>query len=164
MFADWADFWCGFARVNIATVTAFPNRDTIFLENDAFVEIGEQLEVALLVFFFDFANFLEQGGDFFKAFFASFFGELGIHVGVFVVFAVGSSLEIGGGVVYAAAMQKLVPNFGMLFFVVAGFLEDGRDLLVALFLSLTSEKLILYTSLCLASKSSIEVRFGFCAL
>ena len=155
MFADWANFWSGFARVNIATVATFPNCNAILLENDAFVEIGKKLEIAFLMFFFDFADFFEQGGDFFEAFFASFFGELGIHVGVFVVFAISSGLEVGGGVVYAATMQKLVPNFGMLFFVVTGFLEDGRDLLVALFFGLASKKLVFDARLGFAGESGV---------
>ena len=87
MFADWADFWRRIANMNVATVAALPNRYAITLEYDALFDVFEDFLVAFFVFGFNLANFFEELGDFFKTFFAGFFGEFDIHFGLFVVFA-----------------------------------------------------------------------------
>ena len=43
MFTDWANFWGSFAGMNVATVTTLPNGDAVLLEDDALIEISEQL-------------------------------------------------------------------------------------------------------------------------
>ncbi len=39
-------------------------------------------------------------------------------------------------------MEEFEPDFGVFFFVVAGFVKDGGDLLVAVFFSLTGVVLV----------------------
>ena len=136
MLTDWAFFWGTIANVDIATVAALPNGYAITLENDAFFDIFEEFLIASFMLSFDFANFFEKFGDFFKTFFASFGSEFDIHLCFFVVFAFNSILEVFSGIWDATVMKDLIPNFGMLFFVVASLFEDASDMLIAVFLGL----------------------------
>ena len=58
---------------------------------------------------------------------------MSLHVGPFVVFVAGSSLQVFSSV--ADALKFFEPNLGVSFFVSSSFFEDSSDLLEAFFAS-----------------------------
>ena len=154
---DRAGLGGGFADVDVATVAAFPDSNLVALENDIGVDLVLQGEVAGFVLFFDGSNLFELLGDVVVAFGASFFGEVLVHVGPLVVFAGSGKLEILRGGVNLTVVHELVPDFGVLFLVVGSFVEDGADLLVAVFLGFGGVVLVFDGGLRLAGEGLFEV-------
>ena len=87
--AHGAHFGGFFADVDVAAVGAFPHNDTGFFEHFLGFHIVQELAVAFFVHFFDFAYSFNELSQFVETFFFGFFSEGGVHIGPFVVFAVG---------------------------------------------------------------------------
>ena len=126
MCADGADFRSLRADYDVAAVTTFPNLDFAFFEHLCRFHIVEEGAVAFFVHLFDGGDHAELLGESGEAFFFSGFREAFVHVGPFVVFAFGGSLQVLGGV--ADAFEFLEPKLGVFLFVVSGFLEQSSDL------------------------------------
>ena len=161
MLADGAELRRIFANDDVAAVTAFPDRDVFGDEDHAAFDVFKELLVTLLMVLFDFADHAEFVGDFGKAFLLGDFGESGIHVGPFVVFAFGGHAKAFRGFGNLAAAEILEPELGVFFFVFGRFEEDGRDLLVAFFLSLGGKIGVFVAGLRFAGKSGLQALFGF---
>ena len=98
-----------------------------------------------------------------KAFFLGSFSEIFVHICPLVVFALGGIAEVGHGVGNLAAVQKLEPQFGMLFLVVGSLFEEGCNLLVAVFLGLRCIIAVFVASLRFACKRFLKVAFSLCS-
>ena len=120
------------ALVDITAVAADPEDLLAALENDFIFQVGNKLQVSLLVVGFDRRDSFKQTGDIIEAFLTGDFRKALVHFGPLIVFAGCCVLEVRDRVGYA--VQLLKPNFCMLLLVVRSLLEDGRYLLVALFL------------------------------
>ena len=101
----------------------------------------------------------ELSSDFREAFFFGSLRETGVHIGPFVVFAFGCSLEIGCRV--ADAAQEIKPQTGMFLFVASGRQEDFRELFVAFATSDFSKVRVLVAGLGFTGKCGGKV---FCRL
>ena len=110
---------------------------------------------------FDSADFAEELGEVGETFLFGFFGEAGVHIGIFVVFAVGGELEVGGGVVDFVGVEGFVPEFGVFFFVGASLGEEFGYLLIAVFFGLGRVVFVFDASLGFASEGFAQVFFGF---
>ncbi|CAN4036508.1 TraG P-loop domain-containing protein, partial [Dysosmobacter welbionis] len=88
--------------------------------------------------------------------------HLGVHLGPFLVLACSGSHQV---LLSAAdAVQGLEPQLGVLLLIQSGFLEDGRDLLVALFLGLAGKIVVLVPGLGLPGERDPQIGFRLAAL
>ena len=134
MVADWADFRGIFADDDMSAVAAFPDREVIADEDNAAFDFLDQSAITLFVMLLDRADHTEFRGDLEEAFALGDLGEMLIHIGPFVVLAIGGIEKILDGGWDSTAMEIFEPELGVLFLVLGGFHEDGSDLLVAFFL------------------------------
>ena len=82
-----ADLGRRLADMDMATVEALPNAYAVAGENLAFVDVGKQLAVTLLMPFFDGGYAVEEPRDVFKTFRARFGSEFGVHIRPFIILA-----------------------------------------------------------------------------
>ena len=118
---------------DVSAVAANPHGVAFSREDNAFLYIGEQTAVAFLMVALDRCYSAEFLGDVGESFFVGFLCHALIHVGPLVVFSCSGIAQVVHCTGHFAAMKQLEPKFGMFFFVVGGFLKDGRDLFVAVF-------------------------------
>ena len=97
----------------------------------------------------------ELGGQLGEALLLGGLGKALVHVRPLVVLAVGRGRQVLRGA--ADARQLLEPHLGVLFLVVRGFQEEGRDLLKALLLGLGGEIGILVPGLGLPCKGRLQI-------
>ena len=95
--------------------------------------------------FFDSADTAELSGEFGEAFFLGVLRELVVHIGPFVVFTAGGSLQVFCSI--ADALEFFEPNLGVSFFVRSRFFEDSGDLLETFFAGDTCKVVIFIASL-----------------
>lgn len=148
---------------DVTAVAAYPDGVALAREYDSLLDVLEQAQIALLVVALDGTNGAEFEGDFGESLFFGFFCHAVIHVGPLVVFALGGIAEVGHGVGNLAAVQKLEPQFGMLFLVVGSLFEEGCNLLVAVFLGLRCIIAVFVASLRFACKRFLKVAFSLCS-
>ena len=76
MSAYRANFWCRIANMNVATVTALPDRNAVTLKVDTSLDFFFQALEAFFMMRFNLANLVKEVGDLIEALFTSLFGEL----------------------------------------------------------------------------------------
>ena len=163
MVTDGADGGGLLADDDVAAVGALPDAVALAGEDDAVLDVLEELAVALLVLFLDLAHHAELGGDLLEAFFLRFLGHAGVHVRPLVVLAgsgVGQVLHSRGH----AVVEVFEPDLRVLLLVGRGLLEDLGDLHVAILLGLGCVVGVLVASHGLARKGLLEVPFGLGSL
>ena len=121
----------------------------------------QKFAVAFFVHFFDFAYGFKQVGQFGESFFFGFFGKRGIHVGPFIIFAVGGIEQVFGRSGDVVAVQRFEPQLGVFFFVVGGFFKNFRNLNKPFFFRFGSVVGVFVAGLRFAGKSGHQVFFGF---
>lgn len=92
---------CGgslFANNHMAAVAAYPYAVIFTGEHNAFLDIGQQTTITLFVVAFYRTDHSELGGNGSETFLLGFFSHAVIHVGPFVVFALGGLAEVGHSV------------------------------------------------------------------
>ena len=94
MLADGAKLRGVFPDDDMPAVAAFPDREVVADEHDAAFDFLKKRAITFFVMLFDLSDEAELRGDFFEAFLLGDFGEARIHIGPFVVFAIGSGFEI----------------------------------------------------------------------
>ncbi len=161
MIADRADGRSLLADDDMAAVRALPNHVAVAREDEAFFDVLQQLAVAFFVFLFDFADHFKLTRDFVEAFFTGFLGHLSVHVGPFIIFAVGGSLQVSDGIRNFSAHQILEPDLGVFLFVAGGFFKDVGNLDVAFFASLRRKICVFVARLGFSSESGPQVLFCF---
>ena len=110
MITDGADFGSFLAKVDMAAVGADPNFLFASLKDLAFLQVGQQLAVSLLMLLLDLAYGLKQERNLVKALFFGGFSKACIHVSPLVVFALSGiqQVDVGGG--NASIVEELKPN------------------------------------------------------
>ena len=161
MVADGADLRGVLADDDVSAVAAFPDREVIADEDDAFLDVVQELAVALLMVLFDGSDHAEFRGDLLEAFFIGDLGEAIVHVGPFVVLAFGRGEEVARGILDFAAFEVFEPELGVLLLVVGGLLEDRGDLLKAFFFGLGGEVGVFVARLGFAGEGFHQALFGF---
>src|SRR3712207_724795 len=119
---------------NVSAVAAFPDTIVVAAENNAILDVLQQLQVALLVVLLDSGYQLKLGCNLGETFLTGFLGHVGVHVGPLIVLACGGVLEVIHGVTNLATVQVFEPKFGVFFLIEGCFLEESGYLLVAIFL------------------------------
>ena len=152
------------ADVDVAAVSADPDHVAVSREYDAFLDVREQLSVALLVLLLNQRDLLEQECDVVEALGLCVLGKALVHVGPLVVFAFGGVFQVRDRVRHIAVVQQLEPDLRVLLLVVRGLGEELGDLLVAVLLRLRGIVGVLVSGLRLTRKGSHQVCFGLCAL
>ena len=142
----------------MAAVTAFPNLNFALLENLSGFDVLQKGTITLFMMLLDFANHAELGRQSLEALFFCGLGEVIVHIGPLVVFAISCSCEVCCGVTDAA--ELLEPQFCVFLFIIGGLQEQGGNLLHTFLLSYGSEVGVLVASLGLASKCCLKVFFG----
>lgn len=94
MSADGADFGGFVASEDVAAVATLPDGNFFGFEDDIIVDIAQKFSEAGFVLFFDVADLFELFCDILEAFGAGGGGEVAVHVGIFIGFAVDGGLEI----------------------------------------------------------------------
>ena len=116
----------------MSAVAALPHLHFALLEDGGRLDVLQQGTIALLVAFLDGSHHTELGSQFLETFLFGSLCETFVHIGPFVVLAVGSMLEVLGGI--ADAAEFLEPQLGVLLLVVGSFEEKFGNLLVAFLL------------------------------
>ncbi len=106
---------------------------------------------------FDGGHTAELGGQLGEAFLFRILGKAVVHVGPLVVFTLGGSLQIGGGVANAA--QFLKPEFCMLLLVAGGMQKDGGNLVIPFAGRHIGKIGVLVAGLAFAGKGLLQVLF-----
>jgi hypothetical protein len=75
------------AFMNVSTIAALPIDFPIANKDRIVFNVGQELEIAFLMLFFDLANRLKQIGNLIKAFFLGGLCKARIHISPFVIFA-----------------------------------------------------------------------------
>ena len=163
MEADRADLRRVFADDDMAAVAAFPNREIIADEDDAFFDVVQELAITFFVVLLDRADHPEFGGNFAEAFFRCDLGEFLIHIGPFVVFAIRGVFEVDFGGRDFAIMEVFEPELGVLFLVQRGLEEDLGDLLIAFLLRFGRIVLVFGVGLAFSGESGLQALLGFAA-
>ena len=158
MVADRADFRSFGTDNNVTADAAFPHRHFALEEDVLHLNVVEQLTITFFVGLFDGADHTELGSDFREAFFFGFLGKRCIHVGPFVVFAVGCSLQVSGRVADAAQVFK--PKLGMFLFIAGRGQEDFRELFIAFVTGNGSEVRVLVAGLRFTGEGRPQVLFS----
>ncbi len=156
--ADGACGWGLGADDDVTAVAAFPHLDFALFEDGCSFHVLEEGAVAFLVALLDGGDGAELLGEGGKAFGFGSLRKVFVHVGPFVVFAIGGSLQVGGGV--TDAVKFLEPQLGVFLFVVGGLQEQFGDLFVAFLLGAASKVGVLVAGLGFACKGGLEVLFG----
>ena len=158
MIANRALLRCLVALDYRAAIAALPlvhaNANPYFARFD----VLRELAVALLVTGLDFGDFAEFERDVLEAFSLGFFGEALVHIGPFLMLAGSGGEKVLGSRLYP--FKELEPHLGVLLLVESRFLENRRDLFVAILLGLRSVIIVLIARLRLAGKCRHEVLFG----
>ena len=162
MVAHGADGGSALGDLHMAAVAAEPHDLLALLEDLALLQVVQQLQIALLVGLLDLAHALELSGQGQEALLLGGAGHLGVHLGPLLVLASGGSRQVllGG----ADAVQGLEPQLGVLLLIQRGLLEDGRDLLVALFLGLAGKIVVLVPCLRLSRERDPQIGLGLASL
>lgn len=161
MFADRALLRSFLAGIDVTAVCAVP---LLFLragENFAELDVGKQFSVPFLMGFFYYGDAGEKFCKFREAFLRGIFGKSCIHIRPFILFTVCRVFEVCNCIGHCAAVEKLEPEFCVLFFVVCGLFEDIGDLVISLFSCLRGIIVVLVSCLGLTGKRGLEVCFGF---
>ena len=111
----------------------------------------------------DGADLGKEESDVVEALFLRLLGELGVHVGPLEVLAVGGVREVHFRRGHFAAMQVLEPDLGMFFLVLGGFLEEVRNLDIAVLAGLSGIIEILGVGLGLTGEGGLEIGLGLCS-
>ena len=159
MVTDGADGGGLLADDDVAAVGALPDAVALAGEDDAVLDVLQELAVALLVLFLDLAHHAEFGGNLLEAFFFRFLRHAGVHVRPLEVLA-GSGI---GQVLHGrghAVVQVLEPDLCVFLLVGRGLLEDLGDLHIAVLLGFGRVVGVLVASHGLAGESLLEVLFG----
>ena len=127
--ANRANIRSGIADNDVAADAAFPHRHFTLFKHLLHLNVVQKLAIAFFMGLFNGGDQTELSSDFREAFFFGSLREPGVHIGPFVVFAFGCSLEIGCRV--ADAAQEIKPQTGMFLFVASGRQEDFRELFIA---------------------------------
>ena len=163
MLAHWAELRSLLADYNVAAVDALPHHVAVAREYQFALNVGQELAIAGFVLSLDFAYQVKQGSDSVEAFFASLGSKAGVHVGPFVVFAVGSIHKVVGSARNITAMEKLEPDFCMFFLVAGCFGKYLRNLHIAVFLCLAGIVLIFCVGLRFACKCFLKIFLSLCS-
>ena len=163
MCADRADLGRLPANHDMSAVGALPYTVAVAGKDQLILDIPEQPAVAFLVLLFDRADHLKQIRDMVEALLTRLLGEGGVHVGPLVVFALCGSLEVGCGIINAA-VEQFEPDFRVLLLVCGGFLEDFRNLHIAVLFRLGGKERVLVACHGFACKCGLQVCFGAGAL
>ena len=107
-----------YAYYYMAAVAALPNLYFALFKNGGGLNIVQQRPVSFLVALFYCCDQPELHRKLCKAFLLRCFGELLIHIGPFVVFALRGMLKVIGSAAYA--VKLLEPQLGMLLLVIGG--------------------------------------------
>lgn len=132
-----ADLGSRRADYDVTAVAALPYLDFALLEDLSGLYIAEQGTVTLFVMLLNGCNQTELASQIVEAFLLSGLGKAVVHVGPFVVLALGSVQQVFCGV--TQAVQLLVPQLCVLLLVLGGLKEEGSDLLIAFLLGDRSE-------------------------
>ena len=150
------------AHHEVTAVAALPHGLLALFKDLLHLHIGKQRAVALLVALLDLADLAEllrQGG---KALLLRFLREGGVHVGPFVVLALGGGSKVLRGIAQRA--QRLEPHLRVLLLILCGLQEDRRNLLVALLLGDGGKIGVLIARFGLAGERGHQVLFRLAAL
>ena len=123
VIAGGANFRSLGAHDDVTTVAAFPDFNLALFKDLHGFHIGQQLAVAFLVMLFNGGNQAEFGGQLREALLLGGLGKAFVHIGPFVVFALGGMKQVLRRI--ADALELLEPHLGMLFLVLGGFEEQG---------------------------------------
>ena len=129
LLADRADIRCLGPHDQVTAVAAFPDGLFAFFEDLLHFDILQQGAVAFFVGLFHSGHIPELLGQFGEAFVFGVLGEASVHVGPFVIFAIGGSGQVLGGI--AQFTQSGKPLFGVFLFIPGGVFKDRRDLFKA---------------------------------
>ena len=152
------------ADIDKPAVAALPDLFGLTGIDLAGLDVGGERLVPLLVLLLDRGDHRKEGSDLVKAFLLGLGGHPRIHRGVLLVLAGGGHLQAGQGIGDLAVLhEELEPDFGVLLLVVGGLGEDGRDLLIALFLRLGGKVGVFVAGLALSCKSLPQILFGLAA-
>ena len=94
------------ANNDVAAVTAFPNLNFALLENLSGFDVLQKGTITLYMMLLDFANHAELGRQSLEALFFCGLGEVIVHIGPLVVFAISCSCEVCCGVTDAAELLE----------------------------------------------------------
>ena len=143
---------------DVAAVAAFPHLDFALLEHGGRFHVLEEGTVAFFMALFDGGDHAELLGEGGKAFSLGGLREVFVHVGPFVVLAVGGSLQVGSGV--ADTVEFLEPQLGVFLLVVGSLEEQVCNLFKTILLGATGEVGVLVAGLRFACEGGLEVLFG----
>ena len=129
MSANGTELRSSLTHHKVTAVAAFPDGLARLLKHLLHLHVGEQSAIAVLMRLLDLCNGAELISQLREALFLCFLGKGGIHIGPFVVLALGGGKQVVRGV--AKLAQRLEPELCVLLLVVGGLLEDLRDLLIA---------------------------------
>ena len=125
------------ANYDMTAIAALPHLHFALLEDSSSLDVLQQSTIALLMTFLDDGYQTELGSQFVETFLFGSLCETFIHVGPFVVLAIGSMLEVLGGI--ADAAEFLEPQLGVLLLVVGSLEEKFGNLLITLLLGYGSK-------------------------
>ena len=162
MSAHGADLGSIVAHVDVAAVAADPHGLLTGGEDHVVLQVGQQLQVALLVLLLDDGDPFEQSGDAVEALLTGGLGHLLVHGHPLVVLTLGGSLQVFTGVTNAA--QLLEPDLGVLLLVVGSLGKQSGDLLITLLLCLAGEVGVFVACLALTGKCCPQIGLGLASL
>ena len=129
----------------MAAVAALPHFYFALGKHFCHFNVVQQGAVTLFVMLFNGSHQAEPGSQFGETLFLSRLGKAVIHIGPFVVFTAGGSLQVFCSI--ADALEFFEPNLGVSFFVRSRFFEDSGDLLETFFAGDTGKVVIFIASL-----------------
>ena len=159
MVADRANVRGLRADDDVAAVAALPDAIALAGEDEAFLDVGQELAVALLVLLLDGAHHLELLRDLLEPLLAGLASHASVHVRPLEVLAGGGIRQVLHGRRHPA-VEVLEPDLRVLLLVRRGLLEDLGDLHVAVLLGFGRIVGVLVASLRLAREGLLEVPFG----
>ena len=121
---------------DVAAVGALPHHIAFAREDEAVLDVLQELQVAGFVSLFNLAHQFKQSGNLCEAFLAGGLGHTGVHVGPFKVLACGGILQVGLRVRHVTIVEQLEPNLGVFHFIAGSLLKEVGDLIVAFCASL----------------------------
>ena len=162
-----------YAFVYITALAALPEDSLVGFEEVAGLDTLEELAIATSVLSLSDHDALPSEGDFFKTFFASDAGKLGIEFVSFFELACLGSLEVlfGGadlacgihsGDFEGAAFEELKETLSVYALLFCCLTEEVCDFLVAVLVCLTGKEEVTVGGLAFAGKGLQEVLLGLC--
>ena len=142
--------------MDVAAVGTLPNHNACFLKDLLGINIFQESQVTLLMFFFDLADLLKEVSNLIKTFFTGFSGKLRIHIGPLIIFTGGRVFKTGSRI-RNAVVEQFEPDFSMLLFIGGRLQKEVCDLNKSFFFRLGSVECVLIARLGFTRKCSGKV-------